>query len=556
MLRKEQKAILTELRGRGMGKAKRPKPTLAEDAFGVGVTQVNDEFGFAPVGAVNKPASAAFDIYDLIGHTNSEISQEIRRFYKRVADEAIDLTSAWAGAMVDADAVKRRVGSLLKEHIPEALKWIRRGQADQMDQIFQLIAGDGSVSDQRGIQKLIANVYNTAYLRAEGVARTEMAWAYESYAAQSFIDMGVEVLKWDFGGGPCTTGVCFNLHGMMVRTEEYNDLGFGPFPAAAAGGDFVGIIHQPPAHPSCTCVLVPSDLEEYDAAPEELRIGAPSAHEAFYDLNGELPEQAAIRADADSGLTLHSDLGGGMSASYVYRSSSGQKYAVKPKSGWPRGMRHDIPDGNDGAREAVAFVINREMGDIVDLPPTIFHGDVDGQPAILMSFVDSEGNVKNGFLAGALRQDGVTRWGFDSSDFSDEEIHRLALFDAVIANEDRHYGNALWTTNSDGSKHLIAIDHGLAFPSGDMLDNDPYASTWGENMGAVVADVTRTGGSLTASDDQRLLGLLFRRTKVTEALSRQGLEDDAIEEMFKRVEWMLAEGRIPSPIEFEARPWG
>jgi hypothetical protein len=52
--------------------------------------------------------------------------------------------------------------------------------------------------------------------------------------------------------------------------------------------------------------------------------------------------------------------------------------------------------------------------------------------------------------------------GWLSQKIPDEQLRSLVLFDQVIGNSDRHGGNALW---DDNRKRLVAIDHGLTFPS-------------------------------------------------------------------------------------------
>jgi len=52
--------------------------------------------------------------------------------------------------------------------------------------------------------------------------------------------------------------------------------------------------------------------------------------------------------------------------------------------------------------------------------------------------------------------------GWLSQKIPDEQLRSLVLFDQVVGNSDRHGGNALW---DDEHQRLVAIDHGLTFPS-------------------------------------------------------------------------------------------
>lgn len=111
-----------------------------------------------------------------------------------------------------------------------------------IDLLAQAQSGD---MDQRTFMNAVADGYGERFSHyGERIARTEVAYAHEAAARAMWEDSGATGMVWNFGGGPCTTGVCTDLDGTVI----------------AMGAQFDGIeaIDGPPAHNSCTCFSTPS----------------------------------------------------------------------------------------------------------------------------------------------------------------------------------------------------------------------------------------------------------------------------------------------------------
>lgn len=544
------------------GKKAAPRPV----AFDAGRADINDAVGLLPLGAVDAAdgSDGVFDLHGLIGKVDHDISEEIKAFYQRVHDDAIDLGSTFYGDYLDPVAAGMVRNLNLQGHIPEALAWIRRSHAVGLETIFTGIATEQY--GQREAQEKIRDLYNVAYIRAEGVARTELAWAYEEAALQTFRAMGVEAYMWDFGGGPCTTGLCYELHGMVALAENIDaGVGFGEFPAEAEGGDFTGYMRQPPVHPSCTCCLIPADTDDYEAAaltdrqvPTPAMMGLDSLDHlplpnlpsgdnlyppGFDSISGDDAAMAEIRASVDD-LTYDFHLGGGITAPDVYKDSQGRRFVVK-RAGTvdPGAVGHpDIEVTNDGPREVGAYIINEAMalsdaGRLVDMPAVIqaevTHQDGFTLQSILQEFRDNDGKIGEAVWEETLDDGSILdHHGYEG--MNDDELQRLALFDSIIGMEDRHRGNGLYSDNGDGTYHFIAIDHGIAFPAPEFGD-----FRWSNSAGV---DAAEDRGLLDISGRDDLLdaldSLLEQQGVLTQRLMDEGLEPEAIDDMFRRVVWM------------------
>jgi hypothetical protein len=87
-----------------------------------------------------------------------------------------------------------------------------------------------------------------------------------------------------------------------------------------------------------------------------------------------------------------------------------------------------------------------------------------------------EGDISSGAVSG----DG------ESTSINSEEIVRLAIFDSILQNNDRHEANMLLATDEAGKNSaLIPIDQSLAFPTGMGVDED--YKYWVKSVGGVMA---------------------------------------------------------------------
>ena len=147
-------------------------------------------------------------------------------------------------------------------------------------------------------------------------------------------------------------------------------------------------------------------------------------------------------------------LGGGINMSFIADARIEDKVfkcAWKPESGENfLGVRSSITNTNFtlAQREVLAYDIANKIDLGNKIPPTIY-GDIGGEKGMLQVF------IKAAF----------------ETDVAKEEVLDMAMFDYIIGNTDRHFGNML---RSKKNKELLWIDHGYCFPdSTKELIQDP-----------------------------------------------------------------------------------
>jgi hypothetical protein len=89
--------------------------------------------------------------------------------------------------------------------------------------------------------------------------------------------------------------------------------------------------------------------------------------------------------------------------------------------------------------------------------------------------------------AGDIESGGVREGGEDPTDISTDQLVRMALFDSVLANPDRHEQNMLFAVGEDGKEvTLIPIDQSLGFTPGAPTSEEQM-NWWVKSAGGVAA---------------------------------------------------------------------
>ena len=222
-----------------------------------------------------------------------------------------------------------------------------------------------------------------------------------------------------------------------------------------------------------------------------------------------------------------------------------------------------MPDGDDVNRQMAAQEVNMMLDGLVNMPVCVIRNvPVEGKmkKALVMQWVD--GSRPSPYI------------GADEP----ERIEDLALFDAVIGNADSHQGNV--KQGSDGT--LYPIDAGFTFPKpyhprrlasdGYVIWGDWAGNTW--SLGFIsedyAADEWTRPKMLPDSDKYRFyLGktfserhwralVLFKDTMLygngRERLKKY-LNKREIDEVMRRVNYMLRTGRFLSEDDFAWRTW-
>lgn len=178
----------------------------------------------------------------------------------------------------------------------------------------------------------------------------------------------------------------------------------------------------------------------------------------------------------------------------------------------------DFPDGNLAQREYAAFLVSEYSGWKV-VPPTVLREGPFGL-GMVQKWIDIDESID---LAMYYRED-------------NENLRRMALFDAVINNTDRKIGHLLPV--DDGT--LLGCDHGVTFHENDKL----RTVIWQFAMRELTDEEIKTLGDLVASLQENSAEILQLITEIE------------FFALITRINRLIDSGSFPSPSEdWPAVPW-
>jgi hypothetical protein len=178
----------------------------------------------------------------------------------------------------------------------------------------------------------------------------------------------------------------------------------------------------------------------------------------------------------------------------------------------------DFPDGNLAHREFAAFLISEYSGWNV-VPPTVLREGPFGL-GMVQQWIDIDESID---LALYYRED-------------NENLRRMALFDAVINNTDRKIGHLLPVV--DGS--LLGCDHGVTFHEENKL----------RTVICQFAERELTPEEIVT------LGELVTKLQVESAVFHGLITEIEFGALIARIEGLMESGKFPSPSEdWPAVPW-
>jgi uncharacterized repeat protein (TIGR03843 family) len=229
---------------------------------------------------------------------------------------------------------------------------------------------------------------------------------------------------------------------------------------------------------------VPSDSEE--DGPEFTAARVLPVREAI-ELLAEGSLEIEGRLTSASNATLYCGVSlAGVSAACVYKPIAGERPL------W------DFPDGTLAWREVAAYEVSAATGWRV-VPPTVLRDGPAG-PGMVQLWIDEDEDVD---LVRLLR------------DHDNEQLRRIAVFDAIINNTDRKGGHVLPT--SDG--HIYGIDHGVSFHVDDKLRTVLWQWS-GERIPDATLECLALLGERLRGDLGELLGDLLTRAEVRRTIRR------------------------------------
>lgn len=184
----------------------------------------------------------ALQLQDIIARHDPELSKLIHQFL----DQSAVAAAASAGHLTGMDPIdhaqfaglfSERADAVATQFGAERGSWL-------MDLLAQAQAGD---LEQRDFMNAVADGYGEKFSHyGERLARTEVAYGHEAAARASWAAAGASGVVWNYGGGPCTTGDCEALNGVVAPIG-------GQFDSESFGG-----IDGPPSHNYCTCYTTPT----------------------------------------------------------------------------------------------------------------------------------------------------------------------------------------------------------------------------------------------------------------------------------------------------------
>lgn len=178
----------------------------------------------------------------------------------------------------------------------------------------------------------------------------------------------------------------------------------------------------------------------------------------------------------------------------------------------------DFPDGNLAHREYASYLISEYSGWKV-VPPTVLREGPFGL-GMVQQWIDIDESID---LALYYQED-------------NENLRRMALFDAVINNTDRKIGHLLPVV--DGS--LLGCDHGVTFHEENKLRTVIWQFAERE----------------LTTDEKHTLGELVTRLHTESEVLRGLITEIEFSALIARIEGLMESGKFPSPSEdWPAVPW-
>ena len=178
----------------------------------------------------------------------------------------------------------------------------------------------------------------------------------------------------------------------------------------------------------------------------------------------------------------------------------------------------DFPDGNLAHREYASYLISEYSGWRV-VPPTVLREGPFGL-GMVQQWIDIDESID---LALYYRED-------------NENLRRMALFDAVINNTDRKIGHLLPVANGN----LFGCDHGVTFHEENKLRTVIWQFAEHE----------------LSTEEKQTLGELLTRLQVESEVLHGLITEIEFAALIARIQLLLESGQFPSPSEdWPAVPW-
>lgn len=244
------------------------------------------------------------------------------------------------------------------------------------------------------------------------------------------------------------------------------------------------------------------------AKPAEPEPESTSRYQHEFDTSPDV-----TRSLATEEIVSRKAFGEGCNGAFKVRLADGKSAAWKMQFFEAEGLRGDIPQGEYSKREAAAYEISEALGWHL-VPPTTVRADEFGDIGSIQLWND------DGELPYNQRVREDQKW-------------KMAIFDLIIGNEDRHDHNYLITPAGD----VIAIDNGLTLgESGRPSYRNKFASNFLDNV--------HHGDAREPIPDQYLEDVRQVNWDAVTAHVKTHVSPEAARHMKARVDYVLEKGDL------------
>lgn len=215
----------------------------------------------------------------------------------------------------------------------------------------------------------------------------------------------------------------------------------------------------------------------------------------------------------------------GLSVSYFGKTEDGRSVFLKPNGGAvPFQTRFGVLPGRDAEREYAAFAVNKYLGASGVPMPGVALRRREGDTIAVMD------RLTGRTLAEESR--GI------ASLTGKEEFLRFTMFDGLIGNSDRYFGNLFMDSTT---KRVTAIDHAAAFPGKLQRASQARVLTGGVFTSGTQASYFGVNLSTERLHPGHVVGLtrLVRNAADVRRVLKGKLTDEELDGLFNRARFML-----------------
>ncbi|RLC38151.1 hypothetical protein DRH27_02935, partial [Candidatus Falkowbacteria bacterium] len=249
---------------------------------------------------------------------------------------------------------------------------------------------------------------------------------------------------------------------------------------------------------------------------------------------GSAEEVAAFESPlVDSPVSSKEYLGGGINETFKIKTIDGQRSVWKSKSGERTGVRKFVKNKTSYKRENAASRVNNAMG--FDLCPRTVIKTVDKEVGSAQNFVGGDTISGIGRRSHTLKMRAM-----------DADVQRMATFDFVIGNSDRHLSNVMYDV---AKKKLWGIDNGLAFNNYNMAVKNATKHNrehFIDSLRSYALNSTKVSGKTISKEAYAGIERLIDNEKYVRGILKGRLTTSEVDGMFMRAKYLHKTKKFPT----------